>query len=239
MVGHRRCKVLVVDDQQEFTSLVEEALAPEMCDTAVARNGRDAIAMVEKFRPDVILLDVVMPGMDGMETLRQIRSHWDAPVLMLTGINDEDAVVRFLEAGADDYVTKPFSLRELKARVRAAQRRADRHHFGPPGPLDDDILIVADGDIVIHRAAAQVAVKSEAVDLAPLEYKLLLVLAENEGRVLSHAYLLREVWGLGFEDAGACLKMAIGRLRSKLGDDPRSPCYIHTRRSVGYLLEKH
>jgi two-component system response regulator VicR len=226
-------RILVVDDAPEMTMFLERILAREGYEVAVAYDAREGLRQVHHFRPDLVLLDVMMPEVDGWHMLQHLREFSDVSVIMLTAISHVDSKIRGLDIGADDYVTKPFEVRELKARIRAALRRAEMV------PSSDSYLLhFDDGRLVIDPACHQVTVRSEVVDLTPTEYKLLLYLAYNAGQVLTYDQILDSVWGLGYEDSATSVKVYIRRLRQKIEIDARHPRYILTQWGTGYYLAK-
>lgn len=226
-------RILVVDDAPEMTWLLQSALDKEGYKVQVAHNGTEALRTAYAFQPDLILLDVMMPEMDGWETLRRLREFSDVPVIMLTAVADPESTVQGLDIGADDYVGKPFEIHELKARIRAILRRAAQ------APAESSQLLRFDGgDLVIDPAAHKVTVRGTTVDLTPTEYKLLLYLAHNAGRTLSYGQILDNVWGPGYEDSPTNVKVYVRHLRSKIEADPRQPRYILTRWGVGYYLAR-
>ncbi len=224
-------RILVVDDEPEMADLVAAMLSKEGYQVRGACSGEEGLRQVYAFRPDLALLDVMMPDMTGWQMLERLRTFSDVPVIMLTALTGTDNTVRGLEGGADDYITKPFKADELKARVRAALRRAAQPaaEEGPPLRFDGSGL-------VIDPTARQVTVGGEAVHLTPTEYRLLLALAHNAGQVLSYDELLRRVWGPGYEDSPANVKVYIRHLRRKIEPDPRQPRLIRTQWGVGYYL---
>lgn len=226
-------KVLVIDDEPEMTALLHHALSREGYEVDVAFDGRTGLRKVQSFRPDVVLLDVMMPEMNGWETLGALRDFSQAPVIMLTAVDGEEATVRGLTLGADDYITKPFALRELKARLRAVLRRATL----PPSQAEGRITF-DEGRLVIDPESYLVIVRGDAVELTPTEHRLLFYLAHNAGQILTLSQILAEVWGPGYEDSLASVKVYIQRLRSKIEQDPQTPQYVLTHRGLGYSLAK-
>jgi DNA-binding response OmpR family regulator len=226
-------KILVVDDAPEMTTFLERVLSREGYEVAVAGDAREGLRQVHHFRPDLVLLDVMMPDVDGWHMLQHLREFSDVSVIMLTAISQLDNKVRGLDTGADDYVTKPFELRELKARIRAALRRAEMLPSS-----DTHILRFDGGRLVVDPATHQVTVRGELIDLTPTEYKLLLYLAFNAGQVLTYDQILESVWGPGYEDSPTNVKVYVRRLRQKIETDPRNPRYILTQWGAGYYLAK-
>lgn len=226
-------KILVIDDKPEMTWLLKRALTEEGYEVETAHDGQEGLRQTHVFRPDLIVLDVMMPGMGGLDMLRRLRQFSDVPVIILTAVNTEDDKVYGLNIGADDYVTKPFALRELKARIQATLRRVAH-----PSSSEGHILRF-DGDrLTIEPQSHRVTVRGEEVSLTPTEYRLLLYLAYNAGRVLSYEQILDNVWGPGYEDGLTNVKLYVWYLRRKIEEDPTNPRYILTQRGVGYSLTK-
>jgi two-component system KDP operon response regulator KdpE len=223
-------KVLVVDDAAEVIEAVTVSFTLQWRETEVigADNGEAALDLVEQERPDVVLLDIAMPGMNGFEVLREIRAFSDVPVIMLTAKDDVLDKVKGLEFGADDYVTKPFDHLELLARVKALLRRLDM-----PQPTSRAPSFRA-GDLEVNFAAREVRLRGEPVPLTTTEYKLLYHLVRNAGHVLRHETLLAKVWGREYVDEVDYLRVYIRRLRRKLEPDPERPQHILTERGLGY-----
>jgi two-component system response regulator VicR len=226
-------RILVVDDAPEMTMFLERILAKEGYEVAIAENARDGLRQVHHFRPDLVLLDVMMPEIDGWHMLQHLREFSDVSVIMLTALSQLDNRIRGLDFGADDYVTKPFEVRELKARIRAALRRAEMLPSN-----DTHLLRFDDGRLIIDPSSHQVTVRGDVVDLTPTEYKLLLYLAYNVGQVLTYEQILESVWGPGYEDSPTNVKVYVRRLRQKIEVDSRSPRYILTQWGAGYYLAK-
>lgn len=224
-------KILVVDDSKDTTWLLRRTLTDENYEVEIAPNGLDGLRLAYHFRPDLVLLDVMMPDMDGWTTLRRLREFSEVPVIMLTAVGGEKSLVQGLDSGADDYVTKPFSMEELKARIRAVLRRKGLSE------VDSSPLLRFDGgQLIIDPSSQEVTVRGTVVDLTPTEYKLLLCLAYNAGRVLTPDQILDNVWGPGYEDSAANVKLYIWYLRRKIEVDPADPSYIITKRGTGYYL---
>jgi two-component system KDP operon response regulator KdpE len=226
-------KILVVDDKPEVTWLLERALSEEGYEVAVAHDGQEALRQAHVFRPDLIVLDIMMPGMDGLVMLRRLREFSDTPVIILTAVDTEDDKVRGLNIGADDYVTKPFGIKELKARIQATLRRV-----ALPSSTEARVLRFDDEMLIIDPSSHRVIIRGEEVSLTPTEYKLLLYLAYNAGRVLSYEQILDNVWGPGYEEGLTNVKLYVWYLRRKIEQDPSNPRYILTQRGVGYSLAK-
>jgi DNA-binding response OmpR family regulator len=227
-------KILVVDDAKETTWLLNRILTDVGYEVEIANNGVEGLRQAYGFQPDLILLDVMMPDMDGWTMLSRLREFSDVPVILLTAVGDELDKVHGLDLGADDYLTKPFGMEELKARIRATLRRVASQPVS-----EDHILRFDNGDLVIDPSRHQVTVKGQVVELTPTEYKLLLYLAYNAGRVLSFDQILDNVWGPGYEDSTTNIKVYIWCLRRKIETDPNKPRYILTKRGAGYYLAKN
>jgi DNA-binding response OmpR family regulator len=222
--------VLVVDDERRYRELLEMNLTRRGYRVLQAADGLSALNQVELEAPDLVMLDLMLPDMDGYEVCRRIREYSTVPIIMLTAKAEPAHKIQGLAIGADDYVTKPFSAEEVLARVEAVLRRAEA---GRPETAAADF-----GDLRIDYAQHRATVAGREIDLTPGEYKLLERLAVNAGRVVVQDELLRRVWGEGFEGETALLQTAIRRLRSKIEDDPAAPRYILTKRGVGYWLPK-
>ena len=225
---HSRRSVLVVDDEPRMIHFIRLNLEHAGFQVFEATSGSDALDQMRDNLPDLILLDVMMPDIDGFETLRLIREISTVPVIMLTAKGEEDDKVKGLELGADDYVTKPFSPRELVSRVRAVLRRTEM-----PGEAVHE-LIEVDERLRIDFDRREVWVEEELVKLRPTEYRLLFHLVKNAGWVVPHEQLLAKVWGYEYRDETHYLRLYINYLRQKLEKEPSDPQYILTERGVGY-----
>ncbi|HLM77825.1 MAG TPA: response regulator transcription factor [Rubrobacteraceae bacterium] len=221
-------RILLVDDEPSIQKMLSHALEREGFQVHTVGDGEAALEAVGTYEPHLIILDIMLPKMDGTEVCRRIRMHSEVPILMLTAKDDEIDRVVGLELGADDYVTKPFAVRELVARVRAIMRRAAT----PTGQRQDELSY--DG-LKIHLPSRRVAVAGEDVDLTYTEFELLVTLASNPGRVFSRSTLLTRVWGDEFRDERT-VDVHIRHLREKIERDPRNPEFIHTARGVGYVF---
>lgn len=220
--------ILVVDDEPRMIRFIRMNLELEGYRVIEAGNGVEALDQVRKHVPDLVVMDVMMPKMDGFETLRLLREISTVPVILLTVKSDEEDRIHGLELGADDYITKPFSPRELVSRVNAVLRRADWPSLTPRALLQiDDRLSV---DFNRH----QVIVAGERIDLRPTEYRLLNHLIQNAGWVVPHETLLAKVWGYEYRDETHYLRLYINYLRKKIEEDPSNPQYILTERGIGY-----
>lgn len=222
-------KILVVDDEPTIVSTVRAYLEQEGFAVQTAASGPAALQAARAFRPDLIVLDIMLPGMDGIEVLRRLRQDSEVYVLMLTARAEETDKVVGLTVGADDYLTKPFSPRELVARVKAILRRGRGDGAGEP--------VLAFRRLRIDPDARQVWKDGEAVELTPIEFELLEALARHRGRVLSREQLIEQVWGYDYYGDERVVDVHLGRLRKKVEDDPSHPTLIVTVRGAGYRFE--
>jgi len=228
-------KVLIVEDDPIMVDTVAICFYvcwPEATVISVP-TGEEALGVVEDQPPDIVILDLDLPGIDGYQTLKKIRGFSDIPIILLTAKDTELARIKGLELGADDYMTKPFSHIVLMARVKAVLRRAPSNTSeSAKGTYRND-----EAGLEIDLDSRVVTRHGQAVNLAPLEYSLLELLVSNEGRVLPHEGILSWIWGQEYKNETAYLKVYIGRLRTKLWDDPQNPELIHTQRGVGYVFQ--
>lgn len=227
-MARSRRRILVVDDEPRMIHFIRLNLEHDGFEVYEALSGSLALEQLRDQLPDLILLDIMMPDLDGFETLRMIREISSVPVIMLTAKGEEEDKVRGLELGADDYITKPFSPRELVSRVRAVLRRTEL-----PSPTQHD-LIEVDDRLKIDFDRREIWVEDDLVKLRPTEYKLLYHLVQNAGWVVPHEQLLAKVWGYEYRDETHYLRLYINYLRQKLEPDPSKPRYILTERGVGY-----
>jgi len=223
-----RRRILVVDDEERMVRFIRLNLEHDGFQVSEAFNGKQAVQRLRDVNPDLILLDVMMPDLDGFEVLEMVREISNVPVIMLTAKGEEDDRVRGLEKGADDYVTKPFSPRELVSRVRAVLRRTE----GATGSMHG--LIEVDERLKIDFDRREVWLEGKIVKLRPTEYRLLFHLVQNAGWVVSHDQLLAKVWGYEYRDEPHYVRLYINYLRQKLEKDAANPKYILTERGVGY-----
>jgi len=223
-----RRRILVVDDEERMVRFIRMNLEHDGFQVSEAFNGKQAIQKLRDVTPDLILLDVMMPDLDGFEVLETIREITNVPVIMLTAKGEEDDRVRGLEGGADDYVTKPFSPRELVSRVKAVLRRTEGVTGSMHGLLEIDKRLKIDFD------RREIWLEGKLVKLRPTEYRLLFHLVQNAGWVVSHDQLLQKVWGYEYRDEPHYVRLYINYLRQKLEKDPADPKYILTERGVGY-----
>ena len=223
-----RKKILVVDDEKRIVSIIRRNLEVDGFDVVEAYNGAQAIDKFRTSLPDLVVLDVMMPEMDGFTVLETIREISSTPVIMLTAKGEEEDRVRGLELGADDYVPKPWSSRELTSRIKAVLRRVNSNDDGETGK------IVVDDRLTIDFDRHEVWVEGKQVKLRPTEYRLLYHLVKNAGWVLTHDQILTRVWGYEYQDEPHYVRLYINYLRKKLEKDPANPQYILTERGVGY-----
>jgi two-component system KDP operon response regulator KdpE len=228
-------KILVIDDEPAQLRLVSQVLSSNGYEVLQANSGQEALRIVFEQRPDLVLLDVIMPGIDGWQTCSCIREITDIPVIMLTGKrNNEDDIVRGLECGADEYLTKPLGNRELLARVRSALRRAEQ-----PSYLDEKKKIMFSDDyLIVDVDERKVTINGERLKLTPREFRLLALLVENAGHVLSHQQVLENVWGWEYIDDVDYVRIYISHLRQKIEPDTSQPRYILTEPGVGYYFQR-
>jgi len=226
-------KILVVDDEPSIVTLLKFNLEREGYRVLTGGEGRETLKIIERDRPDLLLLDVMLPGLDGFEVLRRIRAR-DArlPVLLLTAKGEEFDRVLGLELGADDYITKPFSVREVLARIKAVFRRAEREEM--PDVAGERYNF---GDLVVDFERYEVTHFGKPVDLTPKEFDLLAYLVRNRGRALTREQLVAEVWNFEYVGDSRIVDVHVSHLREKIEDNPKNPKYIHTVRGIGYKFE--
>lgn len=223
-----RRRILVVDDEERMVRFIRMNLEHDGFQVSEAFNGKQAIQKMRDVTPDLILLDVMMPDLDGFEVLETVREFSNVPVIMLTAKGEEDDRVRGLEHGADDYITKPFSPRELVSRIKAVLRRTEGVSGSMHGLLEIDKRLKIDFD------RREIWLEGKLVKLRPTEYRLLFHLVQNAGWVVSHDQLLQKVWGYEYRDEPHYVRLYINYLRQKLEKEPADPKYILTERGVGY-----
>ncbi|MEO7135261.1 MAG: response regulator transcription factor [Vicinamibacterales bacterium] len=219
-------RILIVDDEPNILGTLAPLLRSRGYDVFTAMNGRSALEAVERDKPDLLVLDLGLPDIDGVEVCRQVRHTSNVAIVILSARGGEHDKVRALDLGADDYVTKPFGAEELLARIRAGLRRSDA-----PSPASEPI---ARGDLVIDREKFRVLRSGDEVRLTPKEFELLTFLAQHTGRVLTHRTILKAIWGANAVDQPEHLRVLIGALRKKIEPNPSSPKYILTEPWVGY-----
>jgi two-component system KDP operon response regulator KdpE len=222
--------ILVVEDEQQIRRFIRQTLERSAYRVIEAGTMKAALADAETRKPDLVVLDLGLPDGDGVGFVRAIRDWSRVPVLILSARSDETDKITALDAGADDYLTKPFSVGELLARVRALLRRAD-------GRGEAGAALVRFGEVEVDLARRSVLRGGEAVHLTALEYRLLVVLLANAGKVMTHRHLLKEVWGPAYVDSTHSLRIYVGHLRQKLEADPTQPAHLRTEIGVGYRFE--
>jgi len=227
----RRPQILIADDDLAILKFLRANLKASDYDTLVATDGIEALQTIEKELPDLVILDIMMPKMDGLEVCRRLREWAQIPVIMLSARGDEADKVKCLDLGADDYITKPFGVEELLARVRAVFRRAKPLEKTPESAFHSGDLVV---DFANHRAT----LSGKELYLTATEYRLLSYLARNAGRVVTHDQILEKVWGEEYIGEHHLVRVNIARLREKLGDDPKNPRFITTNTGIGYMVLK-
>ncbi len=223
--------VLVVEDEPRVSRYLRSSLQLSGYDVLVAPDGVRAVEMVQESHPGLILLDLRLPRMSGLEVLQAVRQQFDMPVIVLTANDTEEDKVKALMLGADDYITKPFGTRELQARITAVMRR-----YRPSEAAQTRESVYENDDLRIDYGARQVLVSKNPVHLTPTEYRLLVTMAENTNRVLTHDYLLAHVWGAEYAEDVHILRATIWRLRQKVEVDPTNPVYILNEPGIGYRL---
>ena len=228
-------KILVVDDEKPISDIVKFNLSKEGYDVVTAYDGEEALAKVNEENPDLILLDLMLPKIDGLEVARQVRKDHDTPIIMLTAKDSEIDKVLGLEMGADDYVTKPFSNRELVARVKANLWRSGASM--QQQEQDDDNKELTVGDLTIHPDAYTVTKRGDKIELTHREFELLHYLAQHLGQVMTREHLLQTVWGYDYFGDVRTVDVTVRRLREKIEDNASHPEWLITRRGVGYYLK--
>ena len=223
----KKKSILVVEDDAALNHLIAVSLRHEGFDVFSATHGHEALKLAYEVHPDLVILDIMMPEIDGWQTCKRLREMSDVPIIMLTAKVAEEDVIHGFGLGADDYIRKPFSLKELEMRVRAILRRAESEPTETP-------LVYRDDTLRIDLERQHVFRNGEVVRLTPTEFRLLSCLVQNQGYVVPHKKLLSEVWGPSYVDATASLSLYIRYLRQKLEVDPTDPSYIRTRWGVGY-----
>jgi two-component system KDP operon response regulator KdpE len=230
MNGPGKGNILVVDDEPQITRVLKTTLSSQGYGVRTASDGDEAIQMMRDWAPDLVITDLRMPNLGGLELCRQIRAKSRIPIIVLSVKGEERIKVEALDAGADDYITKPFGVRELLARVRAALRRA-------AAPAEPESPLIEAGDFRIDIATRSVRVRDREVHLTPKEFDLLIYLARHAGKVLTHRNLLAAVWGGNSVEQPEYLRVFVGHLRKKLEPDEATPRYILTEPWVGYRFE--
>jgi DNA-binding response OmpR family regulator len=227
-----KARLLIIEDDTNLVEALKLYLSTAGYAVLTAADGREGLKEMYLQQPDLIILDIMMPGLDGWEVCDRIRQVSDVPIVILTARGQEAEKVRGLQLGADDYVAKPFSLRELEARVESVLRRARL------SPVVRDRVLYADDDLVIDSDRWEVTRGGEPVDLTATERRLLFLLAENQGRVMSTTRILERIWGPEYVGEAKYVKLYVWRLRQKIEPEPGEPVYIHTERGIGYRFGK-
>lgn len=223
--------ILVVDDDPVILKFVGANLRARDFEVVMAEDGASALKAIEEKLPDLVILDIMMAGMDGVETCRRIREWSQVPIIMLSAKSELNTKVDLLNLGADDYLTKPFGIEELLARVKAVMRRR-------AGTRERDSPTLVTGDLLVNLGERRVTVGGQVVKMSPTEYNLLRELVQNEGKVITHQMLLSRVWGSEYGEETEYLRVYIGRLRSKIEADPQNPKYLFTEPGVGYYFRR-
>ena len=221
-------RVLVVDDEKPLREFVRRNLEVRDYKVLTASNGLEAMAIFQNENIQLVIMDIMMPHMDGLETTRRIRQESHVPIIILTAMDEESDKIRAFDLGADDYLTKPFGVGELLGRVKAVLRRAD---WSEPMAHEDRIVR---GEIDVDLARHKVKVRGADIDITPTEFNLLVYLMRNAGKALPHRAILKHVWGTEYGDEAEYLRVYIGRLRQKIELDPLKPQYLHTEHGIGY-----
>ena len=227
-----KSKILVIEDDPAITNLIRTTLDTQDYQYHTARTGSAGLMDAVAYNADVIILDLGLPDMDGVEIIRNIRGWSTVPIIVVSARSEDSDKVEALDAGADDYLTKPFSIDELLARLRAALRRRQLDDTG----LAPQESVYRNGNLSIDYAAGCVYRDDREIHLTPIEYKLLCVLAKNTGKVLTHNYILKEVWGNAFSADASSLRVFMATLRKKIEENPATPQYIQTHIGVGYRM---
>ena len=224
--------VLVVEDDVSVRNLITPTLQTHHYRYLTAPNGSTAIMEASSHNPDIILLDLGLPDMDGVEVIRKVRTWSNVPIIVISARSEDTDKIDALDAGADDYLTKPFSVEELLARIRVTQRRLALMQT----ENNSDNAVFTNGELRIDYAAGCAYLKDEELHLTPIEYKLLCLLAQNIGKVLTHTFITQKIWGSSWENDIASLRVFMATLRKKLESTPDSPQYIQTHIGVGYRM---
>ncbi len=227
-----KAKILVVEDDSAISNLIRTTLETQNYQYHTAKTGAGALLDAASYRPDIIILDLGLPDMDGVEVIQKVRGWTNTPIIVVSARSEDQDKVDALDAGADDYLTKPFSIDELLARLRVALRRVRAEGE----KLGEESSTYQNGDLKIDYIAGCVYVEGKEVHLTPIEYKLLCLLAKNTGKVLTHNYILKEVWGSTLASDTPSLRVFMATLRKKIEENPAQPRYIQTHIGVGYRM---
>lgn len=224
--------ILVVEDDAAVRNLITTTLETHQYRFHTAPNGETAILEAASYNPDIVLLDLGLPDLDGVDVIKKIRSWSSMPIIVISARSEDTDKIDALDAGADDYLTKPFSVEELLARLRVTLRRLNSVQGGA------ETSTITNGELQIDYAAGCVSLRGEELHLTPIEYKLLCLLAKNVGKVLTHTFITKEIWGTAWENDVASLRVFMATLRKKIEKDPSDPQYIQTHIGVGYRMLK-
>ncbi|MCR5526583.1 MAG: response regulator transcription factor [Lachnospiraceae bacterium] len=232
-MNNSECKILIVEDDAPIRKLMSTTLKANGYVFKTAASGIDAERELTSYQPDVVLLDLGLPDMDGVEIIKTLRSWSEMPVIVVSARSEDTDKIKALDAGADDYLTKPFSVNELLARIRVAQRRlaaSERNNDSEP--------VFVNGDLKIDYAAGTAYLEGEELQLTPIEYKLLCLMAKNVGKVLTHTFITDHIWGNSLESDVATLRVFVVSLRKKIEKNPSDPQYIQTHIGIGYRMNR-
>jgi len=222
--------ILIIDDEVQILRLLEITLSANGYKISEASTGKEGLTMAATGQPVLIILDLGLPDIDGLSVLKKLREWYQKPIIILSVRSSEDDIISALDNGANDYLTKPFRTGELLARIRAAIRLSQDQ---------TDIPILTFDDLIIDLASHTVHKKDQIIKLTSTEFSLLALLAKNEGRVLTHQFILKEVWGMGYVEQTQYLRVFIAQLRKKIEDDPSKPQLLNTESGIGYRFGKH
>lgn len=227
-----KATIVIIEDEKNICSFISRILEPEGYRVITSNTGRNGLQHINSNHPDLILLDLGLPDMDGIEVIKRIRTWSNMPIIVISARSEESDKIEALDAGADDYLTKPFSVEELLARLRVTERRLKLMRSG----TEAGAPVFINGDLKIDYAAGCAYLKGEELHLTPIEYKLLCILSHNVGKVLTHTYITQQIWGSSWEKDIASLRVFMATLRKKLETDPGSAQYIQTHIGIGYRM---
>lgn len=223
--------IIIIEDEKNICSFIEAALAPKGYHTACAYNGTDGLKLIENLNPDLVLLDLGLPDMDGLELIQEVRNSSSLPIIVISARTLERSKVAALDLGADDYLTKPFGTAELLARIRAALRRSQKNTVSPVSKYEV-------GDLLIDFERRLVKIKGQEIHLTQIEYKLVSLLAKNAGRVMTYESIITNIWGPFADNDNQILRVNMAHIRRKLEENPAEPQYIFTEIGVGYRMRE-
>lgn len=223
--------ILIVEDDAPIRNLITTTLRAHEYKYLTAQNGENAIMQASSHNPDIVLLDLGLPDIDGIEVIKKIRTWSEMPIIVISARSEDNDKIEALDAGADDYLTKPFSVEELLARIRVTTRRLSVLHSA----MQSDSLFI-NGNLKIDYAAGCAYINGNELHLTPIEYKLLCLLSQNVGKVLTHTFITQKIWGAAWESNVASLRVFMATLRKKIEIEPDSPQYIQTHIGVGYRM---